>query len=130
MLPIACGATPVWEENADWKFGLIVYAWLPSLSGNLNYGSAEGGGGVEVDAGKIIDALQMTLMGSFEARKGPWSGITDVIYLDLAGDKPNSVSLPSGAMRELFDAELELEGWLWTLAAPTRRGAIERPTST
>jgi len=105
----AAGTTP------DWQYGLRIYGWLPSLSGNLNYYPPGAGGGIEVDADKILDALNMTFMASFEARKGRWSGFTDVIYLDLGGSKSNSVSVPSGASRDLLDADLDMKGWLWTL---------------
>lgn len=105
------------NEATEWQYGLRIYGWLPSIDGSLNYPPPGGGGGddIEVDAGKILDALKMTFMGSFEARKGRWSGFTDVIYLNLGDDKSKSVSLPSGDTRELLDADLELKGWLWTL---------------
>lgn len=105
-------------DTQDWQFGVMLYGWLPSVTGDLSYSLPPGSGGdsVSVDAGDILDALQMTFMASFEARKGPWLGYTDLIYLDLAGDKSRSTSLTSGATRELFDADLELTGWLWTVA--------------
>jgi len=95
----------------------MIYGWLPSVSGDLKYGphGSGAGGDIDVDADKILDALQMTFMGSFEARKGPWSGFTDVIYLKLAGDKSKSVTVPDGPVHTLFDADLDLKGWVWTL---------------
>jgi len=101
--------------TADWQFAAMIYGWLPSVSGDLKFGPGDSSGSVDVDASKILDALQMTFMGTFEARKGPWAGFTDVIYLDLAGDKSKSVSVPEGSTRTLFDADLELTGWVWTL---------------
>ena len=100
------------SSAADWEYGLQIYGWLPSISGDLNYSPPGSGDGISVDAGKIIDALKMTFMGSFEARKGLWSGFTDVIYLDLGGDKSKSVGLADGTT---LDADLELTGWIWTL---------------
>jgi len=98
---------------ADWQYGLMIYGWLPGISGDLNYSQPDDGDSIGIDANNIIDALNMTFMGSFEARKGPWSGFTDVIYLDLGGDKSKSVTLP-GQTAE-FDADMNLTGWLWTL---------------
>jgi hypothetical protein len=72
-------------------------------------------GSIDVDADKILDALQTIFMGAFEARRGPWSGFTDVIYLKLAGDESKSVTVPDGATHTLFDADLDLKGWIWTL---------------
>lgn len=97
---------------SDWEYGLSIYGWLPSISGNLNYSPPGSSGDINVDAEQIIDSLQFTFMGSFEARNGVWSGFTDVIYLDLSGDKSKSVGLADGTT---FDADLELTGWIWTL---------------
>jgi hypothetical protein len=100
---------------ADWQYGLKIYGWFPSVSGDLKYGPRGSSSDIEADANKIIDALQFTFMGSFEVRKGAWSGFTDVIYLSLGGDKSKSVTGPRGSTRTLFDADMDLEGWIWTL---------------
>jgi hypothetical protein len=103
---------------SDWQFAAMIYGWLPSVSGNLNYKlpADTGGGSVSVDADKILDALQFTLMASLEARRGDWSVFTDVIYLDLSDDASKSVTLPRGRFSTVLDADLELTGWVWTLA--------------
>lgn len=98
------------DSAADWQYGVVIYGWLPSISGDLKYNPPGSSGDIDVDAGKIIDALQFTFMGSFETRKGAWSGFTDVIYLDLAGDQSKSVSVSDGATSTLFDADLQITG--------------------
>lgn len=104
------------ESSAnDWQYGFMLYIWLPSISGNLNYTPPDSGDSIDVDTDKMIDDLQMAFMGSFEVRKGLWSGFTDVIYLDLTGDQSKSVSVPDGTTATLFDVNLELTGWVWTL---------------
>ncbi len=103
------------SSAADWQYGLSIYGWLPSVSGNLNYTLPDSGSSIEVDADKIIDELNMVFMGAFEARKGKWSGFTDVIYLDLGGDKSKSVTVPDGTTYTLFDADMDLKAWVWTL---------------
>lgn len=109
----ATGATE--ESTDDWQFGAVVYAWLPSLNGDVQLIPGGPGGEISVDADKIIESLNLTFMGSFEARKGAWSAFTDVIYLDLSGDKSKSVSVRDGATRIPFDADLGMKGWIWTL---------------
>lgn len=106
------------DGPADWQFAAMIYGWLLSVSGNLNYTLPRdtGGGSVSVDADKVLDALQFTFMASFEARRGDWSVFTDVIYLDLAGDESKSVTLPRGRFSTVLDADLEITGWVWTLA--------------
>jgi len=103
------------RSSNDWQFGAVIYGWLPSVSGDLQLRPRGPGGEISVDANKIIDSLQFTFMGSFAARKGAWSGFTDVIYLDLDGDKSKSVSVPSGTTRIPFDVDLGINGWIWTL---------------
>ena len=116
MLMATSAAAGAPEGSAkDWQFGAVIYGWLPSIDGDLRYAPRGSDGSFSVDANRIIDNLQFTFMGSFEARKGPWSGYTDVIYLDLSGDKSKSVSVPTGTTRTLFDADLGLTGWVWTL---------------
>lgn len=115
LVAMSSGVGASESSTGDWEYGLLIYGWLPSISGDLNYDIPGSGDGVSVDVDKILDALQMTFMGTFEARKGLWSGFTDVIYLDLAGDDSKSVGLPNGSTIDLFDADMELTGWVWTL---------------
>ena len=116
MLTAMSATSNASDSSADWQFGLDIYGWFPSVSGNLAFSPPDGGGSVDADAEEILDDLKMVFMGSFEARKGNWSGFTDVIYLDLEGDKTKSVTVPDGDTQNLFDADLELKSWVWTLA--------------
>lgn len=104
------------NNSSDWQFGLSLYLWVPSISGELKYTPPDTGDDAEVDIGQIIDAIQMVFMGSFSVRKGAWSGFTDLLYLDMAGDRSKSVSLPDGDSVKLADAELDFTAWVWTLA--------------
>ena len=79
-LPTVAGAA---DAGEDWNYLLRIYAWLPSVDGRLNYSVPGGGDGVSVDAGDILDNLKMTFMGSALARKGKWSLITDLVYINL-----------------------------------------------
>jgi hypothetical protein len=118
LLMTAAAASAAAGGPSDWQFGAMLYGWLPSVSGDLDHPLPRdtGGGSVSVDVDKILDALQFTLMASFEARKGDWSVFTDVIYLDLAGDESKSAALPGNRFSPVLDADLELTGWVWTLA--------------
>jgi hypothetical protein len=108
------------ESSADdWSFSATIYAWLPSIDGNLSVPVETGGSSVGVDPSAILDALNFTFMGMFEADKGRWGVATDVIYLDLGSSKSKvedftvgGVELPATATAK---ASLDLSGWLWTL---------------
>lgn len=95
------------DSDNDWQSAVTLYAWLPSVSGDLKYG---GGDGSTVDAGDILDALNMTFMGALELRKNDWYLLTDIIYLDLDNSSTSAVSLPGGGSI-VSDVEQELTGW-------------------
>ena len=103
------------NTDDDWQFGFKIYAFLPDINGELNYAPPGGSDDISVDIGDILDSLKMTFMGSFEARKGKWSGFTDVIYMDVGDDKSKSVSLPNDTTVDLLDADLDLKAVVWTL---------------
>ena len=66
----------------EWNHSLAVYLWGASLSGTTSQGT-----GVDVSFKDILDNLEFVAMGSYMARKGRWSIMTDVIYLDVSGDQ-------------------------------------------
>jgi len=112
----ASTTTSASEPSAtDWQYGLGIYLWLPSIGGELNFTPPGSGDSVNVDADQILDSLKMAFMGQFEARKGDWSGFTDLIYLDVGGDKSKSVTLPDDTTHTLLDADMDLKGMVWTL---------------
>ena len=106
-------------SSDDWSFNATIYAWLPSIDGNLSVPVETGGSSVGVDPSTILDALNFTFMGMFEADKGRWGAATDLIYLDLGGSKKKvrdftvgDDELPGTATA---NASLDITGWLWTL---------------
>jgi hypothetical protein len=103
-------------ESSDWQYGLMIYGWLPSVNGDIKLPLPRGLGNesVSVSADQILDALQFTVMGSFEARKGDWSLFTDLIYLDLDGSDSKAATFSDGATRTVLDGNLQLTGWVWT----------------
>jgi hypothetical protein len=123
--PLGASAQP---DAPPWKFSLMPYLWLPGVDGKLNYGPPPSGGGsanVSVDADTLLGDLNFAFMIAGEARKGRWLVATDVIYLDLTGDKSSvrSVDLNPGAGRinvstSQLDAgaNTDLKGWVWGLA--------------
>ena len=121
LAAIAGGATAAGSTapaaSSAWQYGLMIYGWLPSLNGDLKFPLPRGLGdqSVSVSADQILDALQFTLMGSFEARKGDWSLFTDVIYLDLDGSDSKAATFSDGVTRTVLDGNLQLTGWVWTL---------------
>jgi len=109
-----------------WTFSVRPYLWVPSIGGTLRYDIPPGGGGgPNVDfSSNILQNLNFALLLSADARKGDWSVLTDVVYLDLeSGDsnvKSISFSGPGGRIDVSAGADLgttvRLSGLEWELA--------------
>lgn len=104
------------DDPDKWQYDLRINLWLPSIDGTLAFSDPDSGGSVDVDPDKILEAINMAFMASFEARRGRVSGFTDIVYLDLSGDKSKSVTVRNGSTLTVFDADLKLKGLAWTLA--------------
>jgi len=70
------------DTNDSWEYGISIYGWFPDLSGKTSLPDGSGGD-FTVPISDILDNLQFTLQGSFDARKGHWGLFTDVIYMDV-----------------------------------------------
>ncbi len=135
LAAVAAALAAVWvapnvalaESSGDpWQFRAQLYLWLPSIDGETNFPPSAGGVGASVDLGDYfnLDNLQSTFMGTFEARKGRWGMLTDVLYLDFDENKSGTrdlvlstgpggrIEIPIGAAA---DVGLRLRGWEWTL---------------
>ena len=66
-----------------WQFGANVYVWAAGISGTTS-----GDDHFTLSFNDIINNLDFTAMVGGEARKGKWSIIADIIYMDLS-DKTN-----------------------------------------
>ena len=115
-LLVAAGSVQAAGQAApgEWQYTATIYGWYAGIDGTLNY-EGDGGddidsGGPNLDAGSVIDNLQMAFMGTLGARKDKWSGLLDVAYLNLGNKKTASVGLPGGSS---IDArvDLGLKGW-------------------
>ncbi len=83
-----------------WQFGAELYGWAASMGG-----TSAAGGDIDIGFSEVIDALEFGGMGAFEARKGKWSLMTDVIYLDMKDDTDVA---PGEKLN------VELKGWIVT----------------
>ena len=75
----------------EWQHGIAIYGWGAGIGGH-----AAGGTGVDVGFDTLLDNLEMAFMGSYQARKGRWSIMTDVLYPDLSADKQLDLIPPIG----------------------------------
>jgi hypothetical protein len=93
LQPIPESSPPLNEITSGWTFRVIPYGWLLGL-----YGSATIKGrtvGVNLPFDKLMQLtlgrgnLPVALMGDFEARNGPFSFYSDIVWanLDVKGDR-------------------------------------------
>lgn len=87
----ALGAGPALAQDG-WQFALSPYVWLPGVSTAVDTG--QGTVDVDTSASDAISDLDMALMAAFEARKGKWGLLVDLIYSDLA----SRASTPLGVL--------------------------------
>lgn len=126
------GAAPAWSQNTQadsgWRFSVTPYLWLPTMESNLRYGPPAAGGAapqVTMDADTLLGMLDFAMMFNADARKGPWSVMTDLIYLDLSSDKSGVRSIdfnPGSGPVNIFHTGLDIgtttkvKGTVWSLA--------------
>ncbi len=97
----------------NWQYGAEVYLWGASIGG-----SSASGSDLDIDFDTLWDDLEMAFMGAFAARKGKWSLLADVIYLDVDASSNNAVTVPSGPGGAIkVSSDVELKGWIVTPAA-------------
>jgi len=102
----------------DWVYAATIYGWLPTMGGDVSVPIA-GNVSARLDPGDVLDALNFTFMAMGEARKGRWGAATDIIYLDLGGEKKGLKDRTVGEeelpVQVRTTADLGLKGWVWTL---------------
>ena len=101
-------------KGGGWQYEVTLYGWYSGIDGTLKF---PGPRGVEedlvVDASDILDNLEMTFMGSLEARYNRWSIITDVIYLHLGDDATTTLTVgPDPGQPVNASADIDLTSWV------------------
>jgi hypothetical protein len=87
----------------SWQHSLTLYAWLPTLDGEFKY-QRDNGESLPIDSSQILDSLNMTFMGAYEAHKDKWVFLGDLIYLNLSNDKDRETIGYS-------NVDMKLKGW-------------------
>jgi hypothetical protein len=119
-LPAASG--PAMAQTAGWEFAISPYVWLPGISTSTETGR----GSIDADSStsSVIEDLDFAFMGTFQAQKGRWGLILDLLNADLSSNK----STPLGALWS--DAEVQTSVTAFTTYAGYRafensRGSVD-----
>jgi hypothetical protein len=128
------GAAAAASADVDrWQFHVLPYVWLPTVESSARVALSGLGRDVtslkaETGPNDYLSDLQMAAMVMGEARKGPWSVYTDLLYTSFGNQetKIRDVSGPAGLLNTQIgrDAKRDLSTTVWTLAGGYR--AIER----
>ena len=96
-------------ESADdgWDHSIAVYLWGAGIGG-----STASGTDIDIGFSTLVDNLDMGFMAAYQARKGKWSVISNLIYLDVSGDKQLDLIPPIGGdlINVTTDVSLDLTG--------------------
>jgi len=103
----AAAADPA--PSDQWEIGLEVYLWGASIGGTTATGDD-----LDISFTDLLSDLDMGLMSALGARKGNWSVIGDVIYLDVSEEDSTTANLIGNPIKTSVD--VELTGWVVTLA--------------
>jgi len=107
------------QTSESWEFGASIYGWLPDISGTTSFPDGSGGD-FTIPVSTILDNLSFTFQGSFDARKGNWGVVTDVIYLDMGNTKKDFQEGTIGDNEIPVDPTakigMDVTSWVWTTA--------------
>ncbi len=138
--PIAAMAA---DDDGRWRFRVVPYLWLPTVDASADVtiprlpradGTQIGPVNLNADVSPddYLSDLDMAFMFMGEARKGPWSIYTDLLYTSF-GSKDTTVrnvTGPAGLLRTDINgqARTDLSTTVWTLAGGYQ--VIARPELT
>jgi len=94
-------------QDDEWHSRLTLYLWLPDLETEMSTDVSSGGG--TVTAKTLLEALDFAFMGAFELGRGKWSGLVDLIYLDLSDEADSILERPGDRLKTEID--VSLTGW-------------------
>jgi hypothetical protein len=76
---------PANAQNTSFKYQFTPYFWLSGLDGTI--GARNHTAEVDASFSDILDHLDFGLMGAFDARVGRWRLFTDILYIDMSGQR-------------------------------------------
>lgn len=121
MLLISATVVNAAEKKPDdgWQFTITPYVWLPSMSGSmkLDQPAGFGDGGLDTGPSDYLENLDFVGMLDFQMKKGKWSILADVIYLDFSDSETAQFPgvLPGGSGWTV-GADWDLEALVFELA--------------
>ncbi len=111
------------SSDDGWHGRFTVYGYFPEIGASLKLPNGADRT-VSVDAGDLLDHLEIAFMGSLEVEKGPVGLFTDVLYMNVGGGRAMQRDLAAGGaplpLGLRAKTHLDVEGFVWTLAGSYR----------
>lgn len=110
-------APPPVEPASGWTFQATAYVWATALTGDVGVRGMDPAH-VDISAIDVIKDLDGALMGSFLARNGDWTILTDLIVAQVSDDLAIG---PNGGRLDLTETQITasaLVGYRLSLALP------------
>jgi hypothetical protein len=109
----AASAAGVDLYDGQWHYSLTPYAWFPNINQTLRLTDPSGSSArvdVEVKPDSYLSNLDFALMGIFEARKGDWALVMDLIYNDFSSErgKIRTIRGPGGNVSLPIDTQVDV----------------------
>ncbi len=109
LLLLAVTPVSAEEKSADeWQFDATVYLW-----GSTIKQTSAAGDSTTINFGTILKNLDFAAMGTFGARKGKFSMLTDVIYMNLSGSEKRNGDFLGQPVEGTI--EVGLKSWILNL---------------
>lgn len=118
LLSVVAGSSAA--QDGQWEFAATMYVWGSGIKSSV--GTSRGPIESETDFGDVLDDLDMALMGSFEARRGPWGFVGDLMYTDLSSTE----ATPFGVLFSAADVDTTTT----TFSGYALYRAVDKPTGT
>ena len=79
-------ASAAWAMDGDkWQNEISIYGWYAGIDGVVQPPGGHMSSDISFEASDILDNLKMILMAGYEGKKGRWSVIADMVYMDVGG---------------------------------------------
>jgi len=96
------------QDAQGWQFELTPYLWAPALKGSVQINNAPKAK-LDLSAWDLIQMLDFSAAGRFEARNGRWSGFADVFYAKVSDGGDGEITLRQRGPGIEFDANLKMK---------------------
>jgi hypothetical protein len=96
-------------DDASWQFDGAVYLWGAGIGA-----TTAAGDDIDISFSDLVENLDMAFMGVLQARRGKWSLLADVIYLNVSASETSTAKLINRPVTANLD--VALRSWVVTAA--------------